>query len=177
LLLIGATLVNTFRGFIFESFWPSLPDFMEVVQQAWEDQVSFFNPYLRLHIKLTRTAKELRKRAKKSLGNSKLLLCAAKQLVEILDIVQEFRQLSESEVLLRHDLKGKILGLTAVEKLRLKQQSRLSAIRAAEANSKLFYLYANGRRKKNFIKYLNSNGTIKHTQQEKEECVYQHFQQ
>ena len=53
LLLIGATLVNTFRGFIFESFWPSLPDFMEVVQQAWEDQVSFFNPYLRLHIKLT----------------------------------------------------------------------------------------------------------------------------
>ena len=90
--------------------------------------------------------------------------------------MQEFRQLSDHEVLLRHDLKVRILGLTAVEKLRLKQQSRLSAIRAAEANSKLFYLHANGRRRKNFIKYLNSNGLIKHTQQEKD-CVYQHFHQ
>ena len=93
-------------------------------------------------------------------------------MVAILDVVQEFRQLSDHEVLLRHDLKVRILGLTAVEKLRLKQQSRLSAIRAAEANSKLFYLHANGRRRKNFIKYLNSNGMIKHTQQEKEECVF-----
>ncbi|KAG2640579.1 hypothetical protein PVAP13_2KG100016, partial [Panicum virgatum] len=63
----------------------------------------------------------------------------------------EMMQLSDHEVLLRHDLKVRILGLTAVEKLRLKQQSRLSAIRAAEANSKLFYLHANGRRRKNFI--------------------------
>ena len=137
-----------------------------------DDQVNFFNPFLRLHIKFTRIAKALRKWAKKTIGNNKLLLCAARQLVAILDVVQEFRQLSDNEVLLRHDLKVRILGLTAVEKLRLKQQSRLSAIRAAEANSKLFYLHANGRRRTNFIKYLNSNGMIKHTQQEKEECVF-----
>jgi len=119
--------------------------------------------------------KGIEEMGQKTIGNNKLLLCSARQMVAILDVVQEFRQLSEHEVLLRHDLKVRILGFTGVEKLRLKQQSRLSAIRAAEANSKLFYLHANGRRRKNFIKYLNSNGMIKHTQQEKEECVFQHF--
>ncbi|KAG2573650.1 hypothetical protein PVAP13_7KG268510 [Panicum virgatum] len=63
------------------------------------------------------------------------------------------RQLSNAEILLRRDLKSRLLGLTAVEKLRLKQKSRLTYIKASEANSKLFYLHANGRRKKNFIRF------------------------
>jgi len=66
LFLMGASVLNTFKGFRFESFWPSIPRFQEVVQHAWDDQVNFFNPFLRLHIKFTRTAKALRKWAKKN---------------------------------------------------------------------------------------------------------------
>jgi hypothetical protein len=115
LLLVGATEVSTFRGFRFESFWPKLPGYLDGVQQAWEQPVNVFNPFLKLHIKLSRTAKALKQWAKKTIGNSKLLLCAARQLIAILDVVQEHRQLSSPESLLRRDLKARYLGLTAVK--------------------------------------------------------------
>ena len=88
------------------------------------------NPYLRLHTKLERTGKELRKWSRSKVGHVRLLLCAAKQLVGILDVVQEFRQLTWQELLLKRDLKARILGLSAVEKIRAKQQSRLTMIKA-----------------------------------------------
>ena len=104
-----------------------------------------------------------------------MLICAARQLIAILDVVQEHGQLSNAEILLRRDLKSRLLGLTAVEKLRLKQKSRLTYIKASEANSKLFYLHANGRRKKNSIRSLHTGSRIMYTHEEKAECVYQHF--
>jgi len=145
------------------------------VQQAWQQPVHIFNPFLRLHIKLTRTAKALKQWARKLIGNNKLLLCAAGQLIGILDVVQEHRQLSEDEISLRRDLKVRFLGLTAVEKLRAKQKSRLTHIKANESSSKLFFLYANGRRRKNFIRQLVTQDGIKLTQQEKADAVFQHF--
>jgi len=67
------------------------------------------------------------------------------------------------------------LGMTAIEKIRAKQQSRLTHIKAAEASSKLFYIQVNGRRRKNFIRFLQSQEGIMHTHQEKAQCVFQHF--
>jgi len=86
LLLVGATASNTYRGFRFEAFWPKIPGYQEVVQHAWTQPVNVFNPFLRLHIKLTRTAKALRLWARKAVGNNKLVLCAARQLIAILDV-------------------------------------------------------------------------------------------
>jgi hypothetical protein len=83
-------------------------------------------------------------------------LCAAQKLIAILDISQEFRLLSTSEILLCRDLKAKLLGLTAIEKLRAKQASRLTSVRAAEASEKLFFLQANGRKRKNTIHLLET---------------------
>lgn len=90
LLLVGATVASSFRGFRFESFWPRIAGFQDIVQQAWGQEVGVFNPFLRLHIKLSRTAKALRSWAKRALGNNKLLFCAARQLIAILDVTQEF---------------------------------------------------------------------------------------
>ena len=129
------------------------------------------NPFLRLHIKLSRTAKALKIWAKQNIGNNKLLLRAARQLIGILDVVQEHRQLSDPEIRLRRDLKVRYLGMMAVEKLRAKQQSRLTHIRAEEASDKLFYLHVNGRRRKNFMRHLQSQEGIAHTHEEKAKCV------
>jgi hypothetical protein len=74
------------------------------------------------------------------IDNNKIVATAVSQLIGILDVVQEYRQLSESEVLLKRDLKVRLLGLVAVEMLRAKQSSRLNAIGASETNSILFYL-------------------------------------
>lgn len=87
-----------------------------MVKEAWEKPVRAINPFPRLHIKLERTSKRLRLWARGLIGNNKVLLCAAQKLIAILDVVQEFRSLSASEISLRKDLKARFLGLTAVEK-------------------------------------------------------------
>jgi hypothetical protein len=148
---------------------------MEVVKDAWDKPVQPNNPFLRLHIKLQRTSKHLRKWAHGLIGNNRVLMCAAEKLIHILDIVQEFRPLSPAEIRLRRDLKVRYLGLTAVEKLRARQASRLTYIRAAEANEKLFFLQANGRRRKNTIHSLETQAGVCYSHEEKEAVIYQHF--
>jgi len=101
LLLVGKHNVARFLGFRFEVFWPKVQGYNEVVQLAWGQDLSVVNPFLRLHTKLQRTGKALRKWSRAKIGNVRLLLCAAKQLIGILDVVQEFRQLSEQEVALK----------------------------------------------------------------------------
>jgi hypothetical protein len=156
LFITGHETVKKFRGFRFEVFWPRLQGYDEVVADAWQKEVRIVNPYLQLHTKLQRTSKALTKWARSMIGSNKLLLCAAKMLIGILDVVQDFRQLSDQEISLKRDLKVKFLGMTAVEKLRAKQSARLTAIKAAETSSKLFYMQANGRRRRNFIQSIKS---------------------
>lgn len=67
------------------------------------------------------------------------------------------------------------MGLAAVEKLRAKQTSRLRHIKAAEANAKLFYLYANGRRRKNTIHSLATAAGMCYSHEDKESALFQHF--
>lgn len=167
--------VRKFKGFRFEAFWPRLQAYHDVVQAAWEKSTQVVNPFLRLHIKLQRTSKALRRWAKRLIGNTKVILCATAKLIEVFDVVQEFRPLSNLEIELRRDLKIKFLGLSAVEKLRAKQASRLVSIKAAEANGKLFFIQANGRRRKNFIHSLETTGGVRYTHDEKEAVLFQHF--
>jgi hypothetical protein len=134
-----------------------------------------FNTYLNLHIKLQRLGKKLRAWARAKVGNNSILLHAARQLIAILYVVQDFRMLSDEEVQLKRDLKARFLGLTAIEKLRVKQQSRLNYIRAAEANSKLFHLYLNGRCRKNHIQSLLTPDGLLHLHDDKELHIFQHF--
>jgi hypothetical protein len=133
------------------------------------------NPFLRFHVKLQRTAKALRQWAKSLIGNNGILLCAAKQLIGVLDVVQDYRQLSPAEVQLKRDLKVKFLGLTAIEKLRARQRSRLLSVRAAEANTKLFYLQANSRRRKNHIHQIVTDQGTLYSHEGKAAFILNHF--
>lgn len=175
LLIAGSDTVKRYRGFRFESFWPKLQGYHEVVAAAWTKPVQATNPYLRLHIKLQRTSKALRAWAKGMIGHNKLLLRAASQLIAIFDVVQEFRQLSDQEIAFKRDLKVRFLGMTAVEKLRAKQKSRLNFIAAEEASSKLFYLQANGRRRKNTIHSLQTTEGTCYSHNSKAQEVFNHF--
>lgn len=89
-------------------------------------------------------------------------------------MVQDYRDLSQGEVQFKRDLKARNLGTIEVEKSRLKQQSRLTMVRATEASDKLFYLRVTGRRK-NFIQQLHTNEGFAYTHGDKAEAIYQHF--
>lgn len=175
LLIVGNLTGPKYRRLRFESFWPKLQGYQEVVKEAWEKQLHLQNPFLRLHTKLQRTGNHLKKWARSKIGRNKLLLCAAKQLVAILDVVQDYRLLSILEIELKRDLKARILGMTTIEKLRIKQQSRLTYLKADESQAKLFHVHLNGRRRKNFIQHLQAEGRTLHMHEEKELHIYQHF--
>ena len=87
------------------------------MQHAWQRPLVLQNLFLRLHTKLQRIGKKLKEWAGSKIGNIKLLMCVARQLIGILDVVQEFRQLSAEEIQLRRDLKLRFLGMAVVEKL------------------------------------------------------------
>lgn len=125
LLLVGRGAAQSYRGFRFESFWPNIQGFQETVSAAWNQTLVLTNPFLKLHTKLQWTASKLKKWAKSKIGNNKLLLRAAKQLIGIFDVVAEHRNLSPAERQFKKDLKARYLGMSAIEKLRLRQRSRL----------------------------------------------------
>jgi hypothetical protein len=59
------------RRFHFESFWPKLDGFMEVVQQSWEQPIMAVCPLQRLADKLRRLAKNLQSWSHRKTGNIK----------------------------------------------------------------------------------------------------------
>lgn len=175
LLVAGCGTVHKYKGFWFEEFWPRIPGYHDVVAAAWQNELQIQNPFLRLHVKLQHTSKALRKWSRRLIGNNKILLRVISQLIGILDVVQDYRALSEHEIHLKRDLKFRLLGLTVVEKLRAKQMSRIRHIQASEANAKLFYIQANGRRRKNVIHTLETTSGLQHSHEDKAEALFQHY--
>ena len=63
--------------------------------------------------------------------------------------------------------------LSAVKKIRAKQQSRLTGIKAADAQSKLFFLHINGRKRKNYIRQLQTDSGQVHMHGDKEQHIFE----
>lgn len=124
---------------------------------------------------MSRTAKALKKWNRKASKRSRLLYNVATELIFHLDLAQEERMLTEEERLLRDLLKKKLLGFAAIERIRIRQWSRLTWIKVGDANSKLFQLRANGRRRKNHIPYLQGPEGFVFEKQQKAQILWEHF--
>jgi hypothetical protein len=74
LVMQGFSDFSFYRGFRFEAFWTKIDGFNEVVQQAWTSSVSSSYAILRLHVKMSRTAKALKIWRRKNVGNFKVQL-------------------------------------------------------------------------------------------------------
>ena len=72
-------------------------------------------------------------------------------------------------------LRSKIMGISAINKIKIRQRARLATIKLGDANTRLFHLRANGRRRKNFIPILSTPGGMAVTHDEKEEALRAHF--
>lgn len=80
-----------------------------------------------------------------------------------------------AEIALRSFLKSKIVGLAAIARSRIRQRSRLLWVGAADANTKLFHLRANGRRRKNYIPVINTDAGQLLTEEDKHVELHRHF--
>lgn len=87
----------------------------------------------------------------------------------------ESRVLTDDERDLRRNLKAKLRASAAMERIRWKQRARLLRIRVGNANTKLFYLRANGRRRKNHIPNLTGSSGTMNDHMDKANLLLQHF--
>ena len=76
----------------FEIFLVHMEGFKETVQKAWNKPVSSLQPLRCLHIRMTRTAKAIKKWRR-----TKLQLAIVKEIILCLETTQEDRLLSEEE--------------------------------------------------------------------------------
>ncbi|KAE8798070.1 hypothetical protein D1007_26683 [Hordeum vulgare] len=88
---------------------------------------------------------------------------------------KEHRQLSAGERALRKGLKLTLLGLSAIERCRKRQASRLTWLRAADAPTKFFMSKIYSKMRRNFIHLLNVSGVVLTSNGEKEEAIREHF--
>jgi CDP-glycerol glycerophosphotransferase (TagB/SpsB family) len=150
-----------YRGFRFESYWPSWPGFLETVKEAWDKPVDTQDAILRMHVKLLRTAKALKLWRRKNFSGWKVQWAILNITLANLERAQEARPLMQEEMAFKRYLKTKALGLAAIQKSRVRQHSRLTWIRKGDTNTRFFHLHANARRKKVYIPSLmTQSGTV-----------------
>lgn len=135
-LILGLKVRNTGKQRLyFESFWSKLDGFHESVQQNWEDPVSSSCLVEILFLKLKRISRGLQKWSHRKVGNVKLQLSMAKEVLHRLEIVRDSCSLSQGKVLLRRKLKMHCLGLTSLERTIARLHSRVLFLQEGDANT------------------------------------------
>ena len=68
-------------SFWLKNFWTEMDGFQELVQEIWNRSVSSALPIKRLHIKMVRVAKEIKRWKKDKIGDTKLQLAIVKEVM------------------------------------------------------------------------------------------------
>jgi hypothetical protein len=100
---------------------------------------------------------------------------AALLVILLLDLAQERRPLSANERDLRLRLKRKVIALAVVERARKKQSACIANIKEGDANTKLFHLRVNARRRKHYIQRIKHNNGWVTDHVEKDQIIHNHF--
>lgn len=146
------------RRFHFESFWPKVPGFFQVVQEAWTEGLQIANPFRRVTAKPRSVAGKLGRWSDQFIGDTKLQILVATELILRLDVAMEEWPLSPDEHVLRRLIKKKLLGLSALERLIVRQHSRLMWLKEGDANTRFFHIQASHRQRKNLGAQLKVDG-------------------
>jgi hypothetical protein len=98
---------------------------MEVVQEAWHEEVPGISPLNILFFELQQMTSRLKQWSKSLFCNAWIELHMSNEIIHRLDMAQNVRQLSPEECELRQELKSRVFGLAAVKHARRQQVSRI----------------------------------------------------
>lgn len=159
------------RRFHFESFWPKFEGFHEAVQQAWQSVPNNPCPLETLALKFRAAARGLQSWSDKKVGHFNSQLSLAKEIVHQLEIAQDCRPLSQSELWLRNSLKKHCLALASLIRTVARLRPRIGWLKEGDANTGLFHLHAQHRKRKNFIARLTTEDQIATSHEDKAEVL------
>lgn len=91
--------------FKFENFWVRVPDFLQIVQDAWTEPARGTNALMILHNRLQNTERALKAWSRSLFSQARLQMELANEVIMRLDTAEESRLLSEAESELRKQLK------------------------------------------------------------------------
>jgi hypothetical protein len=97
----------------------------------------------------------------------------ANEVIFKLDQQMDHRPLSQDEIVLRKELKGKCLGLTSLSRTIARQRSRVTFLAEGDANNRSFHLQACHRGHKNYIDQLSRAGTILVNEYDKAQTIFE----
>jgi hypothetical protein len=100
-------------------FWPKFPGFLEVVAASWNLPVQSSCPLERVSLKLKRLARELQSWGHKEVGNVRVQLGLAREVLHKLEMAQDIRILSSGKLWLLKMLNNDALALLLLRGLLL----------------------------------------------------------
>jgi hypothetical protein len=133
------------KHFLFRSFWPKFPGFLQAVSAAWHCPLRDADPFRRLDCLLCNTTCVLRSWSGRFIGNIRMQLELAKEVVLRLEIARDRCVLSGLEESLRQELKLKSLGLASLRHTITQQESHLLWLKEGDAPTQFFHAHANVR--------------------------------
>ena len=120
MLLQGQLDHNHSTSFRFENYWTKMDGFQDLVHDIWNRPVATALPIKRLHIKMARVAKGIKRWKKEKIGDTRMQLAIVKEVLLQLEAAQEHRLLTAMELHLCRRLKAHSTGLAAIEKSRIR---------------------------------------------------------
>jgi hypothetical protein len=139
------------RRFHFESFWTKMPGFRELVADSWSQPLQICGHLERISLKLKRLTRALQSWGHKTVGNIKIQLGLAREILHRLEMAQDSRVLSPDELWLLRKLKQQCLVLASLERTVSRLRSRVQYLKDGDANTSFFHMQACCRWKRNHI--------------------------
>jgi hypothetical protein len=149
--------------------------FLDLVMVAWSTNLPDADACRALDHKLLYVALALKSWNAAKVGSIRLQLAVARVVIRELDIAQEHRLLSDSEIELRRELKANTLGLASLNRNMARQRARSRFLRKGDTSTRFFLLQAYHRHRKNYLAAVHHNGQLFTKEDAKSDLVHDYY--
>jgi hypothetical protein len=156
-------------------FWLKLLGFMEAVQAAGHCPLVGVSPFRRLDWLLRNMTCVLQSWSDRCIGNVKMQLEIAKEVVLKLESIRDGRQLASYDEELRQCFKLRSLVLSSLQCTMARQESCLLWLSEEDAPMKFIHVHAIARHRKNLIRSLEHDGQTVVAEERKDEVAFEFF--
>jgi hypothetical protein len=154
--------------FRFENYWLQLEDFHSIFQDSWSQPLFQPDPAKRLMAKFKRERKAIQVWCK-SLPNLEKLIDKVKLVIQLLDFIEESRDLTIQEWNFKEILILHLHDLLSKQRTYWKQRGQIKWVTLGDAGTKFFHANATVKHRHNLISSLkddNGNTALSHTDKE-----------